>query len=35
MKGWIVVSLEVVHGDDYLHYRIHRAVSIVSKLPGK
>ena len=35
MKGWVVVSLEGVQGDDQLKGWIERAVKFVGKLPGK
>src|ERR1700730_1208918 len=35
MKGWLVVSLEGVEGDDQLKDWIERAVKFVGKLPKK
>ncbi len=35
MKGWIVVGLEGVRGDDQLNDWIQRAVKFVGKLPAK
>ena len=35
MKGWVVVALEGVQGDDQLKGWIQRAVKFVGKLPGK
>jgi TfoX/Sxy family transcriptional regulator of competence genes len=35
MKGWVVVSLAGVEGDDQLKGWIQRAVKFVEKLPGK
>jgi TfoX/Sxy family transcriptional regulator of competence genes len=35
MKGWVVVSLEGVQGDDQLKDWLHRAVKFVGKLPAK
>jgi len=35
MKGWLVVSLEGVEGDDQLSGWIQRAVKFVGKLPKK
>jgi TfoX/Sxy family transcriptional regulator of competence genes len=35
MKGWVVVRLEGVQGDDQLKGWIERAVKFVGKLPGK
>jgi TfoX/Sxy family transcriptional regulator of competence genes len=35
MKGWVVVSLEGVEGDEQLSGWIQRAVKFVGKLPAK
>jgi hypothetical protein len=35
MKGWVVVSLEGVEGDDQLRAWIQRAVKFVGKLAAK
>jgi TfoX/Sxy family transcriptional regulator of competence genes len=35
MKGWVVVSLEGVQGDDQLNGWIQRIVKFVGTLPGK
>jgi TfoX/Sxy family transcriptional regulator of competence genes len=35
MKGWVVVGLEDIRGDDQLKGWIQRAVKFVAKLPGK
>src|SRR5262249_21904220 len=35
MKGWVVVSLEGVQGDDQLKGWVQRAVKFVGKLPAK
>jgi TfoX/Sxy family transcriptional regulator of competence genes len=35
MKGWVVVSLEGVQGDDQLKDWLQRAVKFVGKLPAK
>ena len=35
MKGWVVVGLEGVQGDDQLQGWIKRALKFVGKLPGK
>ena len=35
MKGWVVVALEGVQGDDQLSGWIQRAVKFVGKLPAK
>jgi TfoX/Sxy family transcriptional regulator of competence genes len=35
MKGWVLVDLEGIEGDDELSSRIQRAIKFVEKLPEK